>query len=311
MASKRKSSEKLQAVEQAAPARVSTDGRTSLDVDALRQIVEILEALGRHPPGLDEAAPSGSPSAAASRPPHGADGAPAVERARGHRDATRAGRPGRGAGRRRPAARARRRWRRSGRVVTSPFVGTFYRTPAPDQPPFVEVGSVVKKGQVLCIVEAMKLMNEIEAEVAGQGRRDPGRERPAGGVRPAAVPDRAGVTTRRSSDVQEDPDRQPRRDRAAGHPRLPRAGHRHGGGALHRRRATRSTCASPTRRCASGRRRRRRATSTSPRCSPPRRSPAPTPSTPATASSPRTPSSPRSARTARSASSARGPRCSG
>jgi len=45
--------------------------------------------------------------------------------------------------------------------VTSPFVGTFYRTPAPDQPAFVDVGTVVKKGQVLCIVEAMKLMNEL------------------------------------------------------------------------------------------------------------------------------------------------------
>jgi acetyl-CoA carboxylase biotin carboxyl carrier protein len=55
-----------------------------------------------------------------------------------------------------------------GHVVTSPFVGTFYRSPAPDQPAFVEVGSVVKKGQVLCIVEAMKLMNEIEAEVGGK-----------------------------------------------------------------------------------------------------------------------------------------------
>jgi acetyl-CoA carboxylase biotin carboxyl carrier protein len=57
---------------------------------------------------------------------------------------------------------------RPGHAVTSPFVGTFYRTPAPDQPAFVDVGSVVKKGQVLCIIEAMKLMNEIEADVAGR-----------------------------------------------------------------------------------------------------------------------------------------------
>jgi acetyl-CoA carboxylase biotin carboxyl carrier protein len=57
---------------------------------------------------------------------------------------------------------------KKGHVITSPFVGTFYRTPAPDQPPFVEVGSQVKKGQVLCIIEAMKLMNEIESEVAGK-----------------------------------------------------------------------------------------------------------------------------------------------
>ena len=51
--------------------------------------------------------------------------------------------------------------------VTSPFVGTFYRAPTPDTPSFVEVGAVVRPGQTLCIVEAMKLMNEIEAEVSG------------------------------------------------------------------------------------------------------------------------------------------------
>ncbi len=52
-------------------------------------------------------------------------------------------------------------------VVTSPFVGTFYRAPSPDAPMFVEVGSVVRPAQTLCIVEAMKLMNEIEAEHSG------------------------------------------------------------------------------------------------------------------------------------------------
>ena len=51
-----------------------------------------------------------------------------------------------------------------GTDITSPIVGTFYRAPAPDAPPYVEVGQVVEKGQVFCIVEAMKLMNEIEAE---------------------------------------------------------------------------------------------------------------------------------------------------
>lgn len=54
-----------------------------------------------------------------------------------------------------------------GTVVNSPFVGTFYRAPAPDAKPFVDVGSKVKKGDTLCIVEAMKLMNEIETEVDG------------------------------------------------------------------------------------------------------------------------------------------------
>ncbi len=52
--------------------------------------------------------------------------------------------------------------------VTSPIVGTFYRSSSPDKPPYVEVGDVVKKGQVLCIIEAMKLMNEIESETAGK-----------------------------------------------------------------------------------------------------------------------------------------------
>jgi acetyl-CoA carboxylase biotin carboxyl carrier protein len=53
-------------------------------------------------------------------------------------------------------------------TVTSPFVGTFYRAASPEAPAFVEVGQSVRKGQVLCIVEAMKLMNEIEAEIAGR-----------------------------------------------------------------------------------------------------------------------------------------------
>ncbi|MEK6725307.1 MAG: acetyl-CoA carboxylase biotin carboxyl carrier protein [Deltaproteobacteria bacterium] len=54
------------------------------------------------------------------------------------------------------------------KTIGSPMVGTFYLTPAPDAPPFVEVGGVVTKGQTLCIIEAMKLMNEIEAECSGR-----------------------------------------------------------------------------------------------------------------------------------------------
>jgi acetyl-CoA carboxylase biotin carboxyl carrier protein len=56
----------------------------------------------------------------------------------------------------------------NGTLVKSPIVGTFYRAPDPNSPPFVSVGDRVKVGQVLCIIEAMKLMNEIEAEVAGE-----------------------------------------------------------------------------------------------------------------------------------------------
>ena len=54
-----------------------------------------------------------------------------------------------------------------GHVLSSPIVGTFYVAPSPDASPYVEVGSTVEKGQVVCIVEAMKLMNEIEADVSG------------------------------------------------------------------------------------------------------------------------------------------------
>jgi acetyl-CoA carboxylase biotin carboxyl carrier protein len=54
------------------------------------------------------------------------------------------------------------------RLVTSPMVGTFYRAASPDADPFVEEGASVRKGQTLCIIEAMKMMNEIEAEVAGR-----------------------------------------------------------------------------------------------------------------------------------------------
>lgn len=52
--------------------------------------------------------------------------------------------------------------------VVSPMVGTFYRSPAPDEPPFVEIGDVIRRGQTVCIIEAMKLMNELEAEINGE-----------------------------------------------------------------------------------------------------------------------------------------------
>jgi len=56
----------------------------------------------------------------------------------------------------------------AGKPIVSPMVGTFYRSPAPDADPFVEVGDVVEVGQTVCIIEAMKLMNEIEAETRGR-----------------------------------------------------------------------------------------------------------------------------------------------
>ncbi len=58
-----------------------------------------------------------------------------------------------------------------GEVVKSPIVGTFYRAPSPDDDPFISVGDQVEKGQTLCIVEAMKIMNEIESEHSGEVKK--------------------------------------------------------------------------------------------------------------------------------------------
>ncbi len=52
--------------------------------------------------------------------------------------------------------------------IKSPMIGTFYRSPAPDKDPYVKVGDIIRKGQVLCLIEAMKLFNEIESEVEGK-----------------------------------------------------------------------------------------------------------------------------------------------
>ncbi|MFQ5596906.1 MAG: acetyl-CoA carboxylase biotin carboxyl carrier protein [Nitrospiria bacterium] len=54
------------------------------------------------------------------------------------------------------------------RQITSPIVGTFYKAPSPDANPYIELGDLVKKGQILCVVEAMKLMNEIESDLDGR-----------------------------------------------------------------------------------------------------------------------------------------------
>jgi acetyl-CoA carboxylase biotin carboxyl carrier protein len=92
-----------------------------------------------------EAAPSGPPPAAAAQP--AAVTAPAVAP------------PAAAAEKAGPPANAH--------ILHSPIVGTFYRSPSPDAAPFAEVGARVKKGQVLCIIEAMKLMNEIESDADG------------------------------------------------------------------------------------------------------------------------------------------------
>ena len=55
----------------------------------------------------------------------------------------------------------------SGKIIKSPIVGTFYASPSPDQPPFVQVGDTVKKGDVIMIIESMKLMNEVQSDMDG------------------------------------------------------------------------------------------------------------------------------------------------
>ena len=95
-----------------------------------------------------------------------APAAPADGRAGGRRGARGPG------GRRRPGRRRRPAPRRDAEielaVVKSPIVGTFYRSSEPGAASFVEIGSMVKKGEVLCIIEAMKLMNEIDSEYDGE-----------------------------------------------------------------------------------------------------------------------------------------------
>ena len=180
-------------------------------------------------------------------------------------------------------------------VVKSPMVGTFYRSASPGAKPFVEVGDTVQVGDTLCIIEAMKLMNEIEADAAGDDQGDPRRERSAGRIRPAAVRDRlrhcrrlrapaersardhvpapnrrlqiAQCRRQAGQAVRQDPDRQSRRDRAAHPARVPRARHQDGRRAFRGRSRREVRARSPTNRSASARRLRRRATSTSRRSS--------------------------------------------
>ena len=95
-------------------------------------------------------------------------------------------------------------------VVKSPIVGTFYQASEPGAPPFATVGDVVRKGQVLCIIEAMKLMNEIESRVRRRDRQGVCGKRAAGPIRRTPFRDQADV-----AHVQENPDRQPGRNRPA------------------------------------------------------------------------------------------------
>jgi acetyl-CoA carboxylase biotin carboxyl carrier protein len=131
-----------------------------LDISDLKEILRILEAQDITEFELEQdgvklrVCRSSGAGAVAAVTSHLVPAAPATAAPPGAPPAPEAAAPGE------PAA--------NGTLVKSPIVGTFYRAPDPNSPPFVSVGDRVKVGQVLCIIEAMKLMNEIEAEVAGE-----------------------------------------------------------------------------------------------------------------------------------------------
>ena len=118
--------------------RLKIDGQAAAQPGVYASAPATGENTAAAPPPPPAPLPS-RPAAAASAPPAAA--APAAAEKPGHAPGT--------------------------HILTSPIVGTFYRSPSPDSPAFAEVGSRVKKGQVLCIIEAMKLMNEIECDVDG------------------------------------------------------------------------------------------------------------------------------------------------
>jgi len=135
-----------------------------MDIRKVKKLIELLEESGiaeieihegeesvrisRHPSGAQivtqMAMPPGAAPSAPAPAPAPAEAAPAQEKPAGSEE----GLP-------------------PGHVVTAPMVGTFYRAPSPGAPPFVEVGSKVKEGDTLCIIEAMKMLNQIEADRAG------------------------------------------------------------------------------------------------------------------------------------------------
>ncbi len=119
---------------------VQRTGIGELEITSGNRSVRISAAAGAAPSSWVVPAPASAPARSAAPEPSAAPAAPAN------------------------AASAAR----DSQAVSSPMVGTFYRSPAPDADPFVEVGDIVEVGQTVCIIEAMKLMNEIEAEVKGR-----------------------------------------------------------------------------------------------------------------------------------------------
>ena len=150
-----------------------------IDLDWIRELLELVDESGvdslevsrfgttvkvrKSPPAGDgTGAPAGGGAAATSAP--SPSPAPPPSPATGETE------EGESAGAGPPAEPAEAGAGEDLHEVESPMVGTFYRAPAPDAPPYVEVGDRVDQGETLCILEAMKLMNELESEVSGEIR---------------------------------------------------------------------------------------------------------------------------------------------
>lgn len=130
-----------------------------MDIRKVKKLIELLEESGIGEIEIKEGeesvrisrgvsgAPAPAPSPAVAPPPAPTLVAPAASAA--------------------PAEPENKSAQAEGHVVKSPMVGTFYRSPSPSSPAFVEVGKTVKAGDILCIVEAMKMMNQIEADAPG------------------------------------------------------------------------------------------------------------------------------------------------
>ena len=132
-----------------------------MDIRKIKKLIELLEESGLAEIEITE----GEESVRIARNDPGRAGRDPVRRRAGAGRAARAA-PAAAAARRPPPRRPRAA--RDENLVTAPMVGTFYASPAPGAKSFVEVGQEVRVGQVLCIIEAMKMMNQIESERAGK-----------------------------------------------------------------------------------------------------------------------------------------------
>jgi acetyl-CoA carboxylase biotin carboxyl carrier protein len=145
-----------------------------MDIRKIKKLIELLEESGvaeieikegeesvriaRQSPAGAHAHPVAAPAVTHSLPPAARQGAAGTTRPAASPSPTAEEAPGT------PVAGA------GEHVVTAPMVGTFYNAPAPGAKPFVEIGDQIEAGQVLCVIEAMKMMNQIESEIAGRVR---------------------------------------------------------------------------------------------------------------------------------------------